>query len=270
MLFLVPSHHSPSGILQRIISISNVLLSLSHLFFLPKTQLPVLYSTKAELIVQTSLFNFILETIPELFIFLRPSNSFILQIVISSKEVISALSELNTMKSYGRDGIPPSYPSCQGQTQFFLRGGILNYLILAPITISAFERTVLQIIFFPFPPNLGSLFFDISGKVFLGYQTYRKPSTGSGTKLRFRNSSLWVSVIPSVTFLLISFPVILEQQLKTAIIHLLKLLIVVFLCVLSNHNCFSTFITAFSMSFHQLSILTLTIPAFITPTTFKG
>src|ERR1700755_643843 len=67
----------------------------------------ILHSSKAELFAQTFASNSTLDDSGAVPSPSTPSNSFIPKIVISSKEVTSALSELNTKKSYGPDGIPP-------------------------------------------------------------------------------------------------------------------------------------------------------------------
>ena len=67
----------------------------------------VLPSSKAELFAQTFAANSTLDdsgTVPPT---LPPSNSFIPYINISYEDVVSALSDLDTRKAYGPDGIPP-------------------------------------------------------------------------------------------------------------------------------------------------------------------
>ena len=64
-------------------------------------------SSKAELFSQTFASNSTLNDSGSIPPNLPPSNSFMSKIVISSKDVISALSELDTKKAYGPDGIPP-------------------------------------------------------------------------------------------------------------------------------------------------------------------
>ncbi|KAL7634069.1 UNVERIFIED_CONTAM: hypothetical protein RMT77_015397 [Armadillidium vulgare] len=67
----------------------------------------VLPSSKAELFAQTFASNSTLDDSGAVPSPSTPSNSFMPKIKISSKDVISALSELNTKKAYGPDGIPP-------------------------------------------------------------------------------------------------------------------------------------------------------------------
>ncbi|KAL7641293.1 UNVERIFIED_CONTAM: hypothetical protein RMT77_008431 [Armadillidium vulgare] len=67
----------------------------------------VLPSSKAELFAQTFASNSTLDDSGAVPSPSTPSNSFMPKIVISSKDVTSALSELNTKKAYGPDGIPP-------------------------------------------------------------------------------------------------------------------------------------------------------------------
>ena len=68
----------------------------------------VLPSTKAELFSETFASNSTLDDSGAIPSTPPPSNSFMPIIKISSKDVISALSELNTKKAYGPDGIPPA------------------------------------------------------------------------------------------------------------------------------------------------------------------
>ncbi|KAL7647645.1 UNVERIFIED_CONTAM: hypothetical protein RMT77_001245 [Armadillidium vulgare] len=67
----------------------------------------VLPSSKSELFAQTFASNSTLDDSGAVPSPSTPSNSFMPKIVISSKDVTSALSELNTKKAYGPDGIPP-------------------------------------------------------------------------------------------------------------------------------------------------------------------
>ena len=73
----------------------------------PDGSTAVLPSSKAELLAQTFASNSTLNDSGVIPPTPPPSNSFMPNIVISSKDVISALSELNTKKAYGPDGIPP-------------------------------------------------------------------------------------------------------------------------------------------------------------------
>ncbi|KAL7646845.1 UNVERIFIED_CONTAM: hypothetical protein RMT77_002101 [Armadillidium vulgare] len=67
----------------------------------------VLPSSKAELFAQTFASNSTLDDSGAVPSPSTPSNSFMPKIVISSKDVTSAISELNTKKAYGPDGILP-------------------------------------------------------------------------------------------------------------------------------------------------------------------
>jgi exonuclease III len=73
----------------------------------PDGSTAALPSTKAELFAQTFASNSTLNDSGAIPPTPPPSDSFMPNIIISSKDVISALSELNTKKAYGPDGIPP-------------------------------------------------------------------------------------------------------------------------------------------------------------------
>ncbi|KAL7631113.1 UNVERIFIED_CONTAM: hypothetical protein RMT77_018583 [Armadillidium vulgare] len=140
------------------------------------------------------------------------------KIRISSKYIISALSELNTKKAYGPDGIPPvvlktcaselapclgklfylclstsTFPSCWKRALIQLVpkkgdpshpfGNIPILLILSQIASMAYVRSALLVIFFLFPLTLGPPLFGISVNHLLWRWTYQKPSIESGTKL---------------------------------------------------------------------------------------
>ena len=84
------------------ITIVFKLLKLIQLIFRPG----ILPSTKAELFAHTFASNSTLDDSGAIPPPSTPSNSFMPNILISSKDVISSLCELNTKKAYGPDGIP--------------------------------------------------------------------------------------------------------------------------------------------------------------------
>src|ERR1700755_794677 len=105
IIFLVPLLHVLSGILQK-----NVNSNFASSSFLPLVSsdgtTPVLLSSKAELFAQTFDSNSPLDDYGAIHPHSTPSNSIMPKIRIFSKDVISALSELNTKKAYDPDGIP--------------------------------------------------------------------------------------------------------------------------------------------------------------------
>ncbi|KAL7632739.1 UNVERIFIED_CONTAM: hypothetical protein RMT77_016940 [Armadillidium vulgare] len=109
----------------------------------------VLPSSKAELFAQTFASNSTLDDSGAVPSPSTPSNSFMPKIVISSKDVTSALSELNTKKAYGPDGIPPLVlKTCASELAPCL--GKLFRLCLSTSTFpSCWKRALIQ----PVPKN---------------------------------------------------------------------------------------------------------------------
>src|ERR1700755_1621115 len=105
IIFLVPLLHVHSGILQKNVNSNFDSSSFPPLISSDATT-AVLPSSKAELFAQTFASNSTLDDSGAIPPPSTPSNSFMTKIIISSKVVISALSELNTKKAYGPDGIP--------------------------------------------------------------------------------------------------------------------------------------------------------------------
>src|ERR1044072_3810162 len=106
IIFLAPLPLALSGILQKNVN-SNFASSSFPPLVSSDGSPAALPSSKAELFAQTFAFNSTLDDSGAVPTPSTPSNSFMPKIVISSKDVTSALSELNTKKAYGPDGIPP-------------------------------------------------------------------------------------------------------------------------------------------------------------------
>ncbi|KAL7643877.1 UNVERIFIED_CONTAM: hypothetical protein RMT77_005883 [Armadillidium vulgare] len=104
----------------------------------------ILPSTKAELFAHTFASNSTLDDSGAIPPPSTPSNSFMPNIVISSKDVISALSELNTKKAYGPDGILPAViKTCASELAPCL--GKLFRLCLSTSTFpSCWKRALIQ------------------------------------------------------------------------------------------------------------------------------
>ncbi|KAL7640560.1 UNVERIFIED_CONTAM: hypothetical protein RMT77_008835 [Armadillidium vulgare] len=104
----------------------------------------VLPSSKAELFAQTFAVNSTLDDSRAVPTPSTPSNSFMPKLVISFKDVTSALSELNTKKAYGPDGIPPVVlKTCASELASCL--GKLFRLCLSTSTFpSCWKRTLIQ------------------------------------------------------------------------------------------------------------------------------
>src|SRR6201990_1347100 len=104
----------------------------------------VLLSSKAELFAQTFASNSTLDDSGAIPPPSTPSNSIMPIIRISSKDVISALSELNTKKAYGPDGIPPVVlKTCASELAHCL--GKLFRLCLSTSTFpSCWKRALIQ------------------------------------------------------------------------------------------------------------------------------
>src|SRR6201990_778476 len=104
----------------------------------------VLRSSKAELFAQTFASNSNLDNSGPIPPSSTPSNSIMPKTRISSKDVISALSELNTKKAYGPDGIPPvALKTCASELAPCL--GKLFRLCLSTSTFpSCWKRALIQ------------------------------------------------------------------------------------------------------------------------------